>query len=772
MVERDLPKGPKGKNFTVLYVDDETQLLNLTKRYLDKEGYNFKVDTTTSAEKALELIEENKYDAIISDYKMPVMDGLDFLKKLREDGDTTPFIILTGKGSEKVAIEALNEGADYYVQKDLDTANMYETLAHVVKVEVEKGRLRDEVAKLEAEQKIILDSVPAMVFHVDNKGNCLYANKSLADTYGMSPEDFKGKSTKELFPEHGEEYFKSDEEVFKTREQTVEKVVKFNTPKGEKLIEFYKIPLKDSSGETTSIIGLAVDITERMKAEEEVHKTYQQMQDIIEFFPDATFVIDQDKKVVAWNLAIEKMTGVRKEDMIGKADYEYAVPFYGFKRPILVDLILSGDEEIESRYDCIKREGYTLIGEAFLPLVYNGKGAYLWAKATPFFDDEGNITGAIESIHDITERKHAEETLRESEEKYRSLVESVEDSVYVVDKNCNYKFLNQKHLSRLGLSVEEIEGKNYAEFHSEKETKDFAEKIKKVFRTGKSVQYGYKSYRDGEYFFIRTLSPVKDSKGEIYAITIVSKNITPLKKKQEELKLSEQGYKQAHKTIVEVGHCMSHDLRSPLITIDGFVEILKKKLEGYKELLDEEGYKELLADLEIMSKAAGHSTNIISDLTDYLRGSEVKLSYEDINSIVSLALDDVLIPDNVGIKTDLYPKMDKMSLDPTKIRRVFDNLIKNAAEAMPDGGEISINTEEFEDYVKIEIGDTGSGIPPEIKDKLFAETITSDKKEGTGIGLLSVKRIVDAHEGNIDFETELGKGTKFTVTLPKKEISK
>jgi diguanylate cyclase (GGDEF)-like protein/PAS domain S-box-containing protein len=134
----------------------------------------------------------------------------------------------------------------------------------------------------------------------------------------------------------------------------------------------------------------------------------------------------------------------------------------------------------------------------------------------------------------VTDRKEAEEALRESEEKYRSLVESTEDSIYLVDKNYKYLFMNKKHILKLGFSANEYLGREYSEFHSPDETKWFIEKVNNVFKTGESIHHEHKSLRDGKYF-LRTLSPVKKSDGTIIAVTIVSKDITEYKKMEEKL---------------------------------------------------------------------------------------------------------------------------------------------------------------------------------------------------------------------------------------------
>ena len=133
------------------------------------------------------------------------------------------------------------------------------------------------------------------------------------------------------------------------------------------------------------------------------------------------------------------------------------------------------------------------------------------------------------------ERKLLEESLRELEEKYYCLVQSTEDSIYLVDRNCRYILMNKKHLSRLGLPIDKIIGRTYGDFHSVKEEKEFAKKVRKVFETGKSVQHEHGSHRDGGYF-LRTLSPVKEKDGRTRAVTVISKEITSRKRAEEEVK--------------------------------------------------------------------------------------------------------------------------------------------------------------------------------------------------------------------------------------------
>ena len=169
--------------------------------------------------------------------------------------------------------------------------------------------------------------------------------------------------------------------------------------------------VRGEGGVPQSVIGMVEDITEQKLAQQHILNAHKQLLDIIEFLPDATLVIDEEHKVIAWNKAMEEMTGIPKEEMLGRGDYAYAVPFYGCLRPILVNLIFAKDWETEKHYDNIERKGHTLHAETFVPHAYKGKGAYVLASASPLFDSDGKIVGAIETIHNITERNKMKERL-------------------------------------------------------------------------------------------------------------------------------------------------------------------------------------------------------------------------------------------------------------------------------------------------------------------------------------------------------------------------
>ncbi|MCK9632754.1 MAG: PAS domain S-box protein [Methanoregula sp.] len=270
--------------FSLLYVDDEPGLLEIGKLFLEGHG-DFSVVTALSAEEGLRELGQHHFDAIVSDYQMPEMDGIEFLKSVRKSFGDIPFILFTGRGREEVVIEAINNGVDFYLQKGGDAQAQFAELAH---------KIRQAVTRRKAE-----------------------------------------------------------------------------------------LALGDSE---------------------------KRLADLINFLPDATFAIDSDRRVIAWNKAIEEMTGIAAGNIIGKGDYEYALPFYGKRRPILIDLLAEPEETIGQYYSNIQREGNALSAETNLPHP-KGQQIVVLAKASPLYNRDGEITGAVEAIRDITDRKKSEDEL-------------------------------------------------------------------------------------------------------------------------------------------------------------------------------------------------------------------------------------------------------------------------------------------------------------------------------------------------------------------------
>jgi PAS domain S-box-containing protein len=282
--------------------------------------------------------------------------------------------------------------------------------------------------RVSGQNRLLLASAGEGICGIDVNGITTFVNPAAGKMLGYTAEELLGKNFHSLthhtkpdgrpYPNHECPIFRtcSDGTVHQGNDEF------FCHKDGAVIpVSYSSRPIVDRGNINGAVICFQ-DITESKRTENALLENQRRLSDIIEFLPDATMAIDMKGRIVIWSKEIEIMTGIPAAEMIGKGDYTYAIPFYGKTRPVLMNLLISmDDEEITFRYPSIIREGNSLAAEVYCNALYNNKGAWLFIKASPFHDQSGNITGAIQIVRDITERKHSEERLRLSMEKAESL---------------------------------------------------------------------------------------------------------------------------------------------------------------------------------------------------------------------------------------------------------------------------------------------------------------------------------------------------------------
>ena len=324
----------------------------------------------------------------------------------------------------------------------------------------------------------IIDFLPDATFVIDREGRVTAWNRAMEELTGVPAQSMIGKGDYEpALPFYHERkpmlanlIFMPEVEIEK-RYDTIEKigdtlVVDIFIPTfrpGGAYFWAKASPLFDSQGTIIGAIETIRDITDRKRAEQETERIRQRMAEIIDFLPDATFVIDLNGRVIAWNRAMEVITGVPAQSMIGKGDYEYALPFYGERKPMLANLIFMPEAEIEKRYDTIEKIGDTLVVDIFIPTFRPG-GVYFWAKASPLFDPQGNISGAIETIRDISDRKRAEQEITRSRQSLEEIISFLPDATLVINREGVVITWNRAMEELTGVSARDMVGKGDYEY--------------------------------------------------------------------------------------------------------------------------------------------------------------------------------------------------------------------------------------------------------------------------------------------------------------------
>jgi|GEM_PF-6571183 len=366
-----------------------------------------------------------------------------------------------------------------------------------------------------------------------NKSSCEYIRDYCADD-SLSIQSITGRSIYEFIPE----------DIARTIRDVASEVIaaknsdSFVDEINDRIYDISLTPIVNSGGEVEKIAVVKRDVTERREYESNLTSTISRLTDIIDFLPEATFVINTDSQVIAWNKAMEQLTGMPKEEIIGQGDQTYSIPFYGTKRPMLIDYVISREMTQYTPPGKIWREGDSLNAEIWSSHLNNNQGAHLWVKATGLYDEEGKIIGAIESIQDMTQRKRVENELLQSEEKYRDLIEKTCAIVLKTDITGKILFVNEFGENLLGYEKGELINKSAFTtiFSGTMETtrlfRDIIEKILVEPAQFRITENEYIDRKGNKKWISWTNSPIIDSEGRLAGISAVGTDITARKESE------------------------------------------------------------------------------------------------------------------------------------------------------------------------------------------------------------------------------------------------
>ena len=385
----------------VLHVDDELALLKVAKQCLELQGL-FHVDTADSVEEALNKLKEKDYDVVVSDYQMSGKDGLEFLKQLREKGNDIPFLILTGKSREEVAIRALNLGADGYLDKTGDSGTVYCKLAHAIRQAVDRRSAQIESLRREAKLGAILQASPEAITITDPDGNIIECNQVAVGMHGcQSKKDLVGKNAFGLIAEKDRE--KAVQNLKKTLEQGSTKNVEYTflTKDGREFsAELSASVVRDASGKPEYFVAITRDITERKESEEALRETKDYLDNLLNYANAPVIVWDNEQKISLFNNAFEALTGYKKGSMLGRSIDVLFPPLQKTEILQTIERATRGEKWQSVEVPILCKDGETRIA--------------LWNSAN-VQDKAGNIVGTIAQGQDITERKRLQEALLKSE---------------------------------------------------------------------------------------------------------------------------------------------------------------------------------------------------------------------------------------------------------------------------------------------------------------------------------------------------------------------
>jgi PAS domain S-box-containing protein len=679
-------------------------------------------------------------------------------------------VFKTGKGKsleEQVEIG----GRTIYFSTNLNPVKNEkgETIAVTGIVRDVTERKKAEAALRESEEKYrgVTERSSDVIMICDLKGKISYISESVKKVLGYSPEELVGKAYNTLV---------SPQEVIKISKTMAMDIIKGRASANIEV----EMKRKDGSlimvegsgapifhnGMPTGIQVVIRDITERKKAEAALRESEEKFRMIFDNASDGILVADEKtKKLIMCNKKIQNMLGYNEGeikkmgvmDIHPKKDLPYVLEQFG--KQARKEIALAKDLPV------LRKDGSVFYADInSFPVTLAGK-AYL--------------TGVF---RDVTERKKAEEEIRASEEKYRSLVENAVEFIYLISGDYRVISINKAGAELFGKSPEEILGKQLSDLFPKQMAGRYIEQIKNVFATGRALSSEVPLLTPRKSYWVKAnLVPIKDKKGEVISVLGISSDISDLKKAEELIKnyasKLESDVRERTKELVsekekvealsvvkdEFIKNISHELKTPLSVIMGNLTLLRDMASAGKE-------KEWSNMLDMMDRNSARLSESIDQILQVSKLGTAELKKEKI--YIKELLNEVYkerlpIAKKKDLKFELQAESIVITGDSSLIRLAVSNLVSNAIK-FTQKGSVAISAKARDGAVSISITDTGIGISPKNQKRVFERFFKADENApGTGIGLNIAKQIVEKHSGSINVKSKLGKGSTFEIVLPR-----
>jgi PAS domain S-box-containing protein len=510
------------------------------------------------------------------------------------------------------------------------------------------------------------------------------------------------------------------------------------------------------------------DITQHKQADESLRESEERFRSVVETAKEGIVNIDSEGNIISWNKAAEEMFGYSFDEIMGKP-VTFLMPPRFF-------------ENYESRMDeVVSMEQSEILGRKAEVVGLRKDGTEFPVEHSLAYWETKNGIFYTTILHDITERKKGEEALRESEERFRSVMENANDAIFFVDSKGYIRFWNQKAEKLYGYTAEEVLGQLHSiivppwlrEVHSRWMEKYLTGQVPEI--SGKIVE-GIGERKDGSQFSVETSTALLKQRGETYLVAIL-RDITDRKKAEEERAKLESQFRQSQKmeSVGLLAGGIAHDFNNILTAIIGYASLLQMKMKGDDPLRPY---------LEQILTSSQRATSLTQSLLAFGRKQIINPRPVKANEIITRMekLLVRLIGEDIDLKTILTDEDITVMADSGQIEQALMNLATNSRDAMPQGGHFIIETQRAvidDDYVKthgygkpgeyvlISVSDSGTGMDEKTREKIFEPFFTTKEVgKGTGLGLAMVYGIIKQHNGYINCYSEPGKGTTFKIYLP------
>lgn len=623
--------------------------------------------------------------------------------------------------------------------------------------------------------QLLLQSINEAIFMLDEDGYIQYANPAATTITGYSADELLDKHLSLFFPAK-EDSIKAEYELGQARKEGAFLSEGWRVRKdgsrywGEMLLA----PIHDEKGHRTGYSCILRDVSHKKARELELRQSEERYRLMVEGVKDyAIFMMDSRGYIVTWNEGAQRIKGYSPNEIIGK----HFSTFYTAED--LEDKKPERELKIAVATGKYEEEGWRV----------KKNGMVFWANIviTSLYNEQNEFIGFSKVTRDLTERKQAEESLHQSEERYRSLVEQVTDyGIFMLDEKGRIMSWNEGAKRIKGYTAEEIIGKYFSIFYPKEDiiSGKPAYELKVAREKGKYEEEGWRLRKDGSTFWANVvITAVYNNNGTLIGYSKVTRDLTERKASERALKESYERYRQlatelkvtnaelsyANGELEQFTSIVSHDLQEPIRTIKSFLRLIQIKI-------GEEQYAALDTYITKSINAASRMKELIQNLLQYsqLGKGEVIEEWVDVKELISQAVQNVKSStDASGAEISIEAEVDSIKGDRVQLLQLLQNLLSNALKFTDKSQpRITIKVSEENGYPRFAVSDNGIGIARGDLNKvfeIFRRLHTKKDYPGTGIGLAICKKIVDRHCGRIWPESEPGKGTTFYFTLNEKE---
>jgi PAS domain S-box-containing protein len=632
-------------------------------------------------------------------------------------------------------------------------------LAGTAAAALESASLYAQVQEAERNYRSIFENAVEGIFQSTPAGRLLTVNPAFARILGYeSPDDVIATVTDiahQIYADHGDR----DEAARRQLERGLLEGFEMAALRkdGERIwLAVNRRSIRDDNGDEIFMEGSIEDITERKQAEDSLKEAETRFRMVAENLGEGIFITDLDDLILYLNSRMAELIGYTREEVLGKNGYKFLLP--PDEWPAFLKRNGQRGEGLSGRYEMrVRRKDGTWI--------------WLEVNAAPYRNPAGEIVGTIAANTDITERKSAGDALRESEERYRDLVENAHDIIYSQDLDGHYTSMNQAGEQITGYTLEEALALNVTQTVAPEFLAKAREMLARKLSGENVTAYEMEIIaKDGHRITVEANTKLVFQDGVPIGVQGIARDVTQRKQLEDQLRQS-----QKMEAIGQLAGGVAHDFNNLLTAINGYSALALQRIDENHPV---RGY------LEEVKKAGDRAANLTRQLLAFGRKQILQPLAINMNDVVTdmNKMLQRLIGEDIRLTAKLDPALKKIKADPGQVEQVLVNLVVNARDAMPQGGKLTIETATVEldseyankhvgfapgNYVMLAVSDTGSGMDGKTQARIFDPFFTTKEKgKGTGLGLSTVYGIIKQSGGNISVYSELGHGTTFKVYLP------